>query len=274
MIHDQGNEFQGTEFQDLLNRWGIDDSPISVRNPQANAICERMHQVVASILRILLHSHPPQNIQAAIDIVDYALSTASHAMRILNHKTLGMSPGAVTFHRDMLLDIPFVAEGVVAMAVVVVVVAVVVLLCRRCRRHCCCCTDCCCCCCCCIDRVTLLEVFDKPKRQRQGCCCCGGRRRCCVVVVADTVVAATTVVVVASIVLPCCCCCGGRHHCVVVVMLLLRQLPSLLLSSSLLPTQLFPYIKSGFENITLLIVCCDTNSGKISSLGQILRYFP
>ena len=111
VVHDQGSEYQGQEFAALLQRWGgIDNVPISVRNPQANAICERMHQVVGNVLRTLLYSHPPQNIQGANDLVDYALATASHALRSSCHRTMGLSPGAVVFHRDMLIDIPFVAD--------------------------------------------------------------------------------------------------------------------------------------------------------------------
>ena len=39
-IHDQGTEFTGYEFQMLLQRQGIKDRPTTVKNPQANAICE------------------------------------------------------------------------------------------------------------------------------------------------------------------------------------------------------------------------------------------
>jgi transposase InsO family protein len=40
VIHDQGNEFQGMDFQVLLQQYGIEDAPTSVQNPQANAVCE------------------------------------------------------------------------------------------------------------------------------------------------------------------------------------------------------------------------------------------
>jgi transposase InsO family protein len=38
VIHDQGNEFQGMDFQVLLQQYGIEDVPTSVRNSQANAV--------------------------------------------------------------------------------------------------------------------------------------------------------------------------------------------------------------------------------------------
>jgi hypothetical protein len=45
------------------------------------AICEHMHQVVGNVLRTLFYSHVPQNVQDANALVDYALATASYALR-------------------------------------------------------------------------------------------------------------------------------------------------------------------------------------------------
>lgn len=36
VVHDQGPEYQGSDFQALLTRWGIKNIPTSVQNPQAN----------------------------------------------------------------------------------------------------------------------------------------------------------------------------------------------------------------------------------------------
>jgi len=89
---------------------GIKDVATTIKNPQANAVCERMHQTVTNILRPLLHAHFPQTAQAASDIVDTALATASHASRATLHRSLNNSPGALVFHRDMFLDIPLIAD--------------------------------------------------------------------------------------------------------------------------------------------------------------------
>ena len=44
ITYDRGNEFLGKEFQELVkNEYGITRKPITVRNPQANAIVERVH---------------------------------------------------------------------------------------------------------------------------------------------------------------------------------------------------------------------------------------
>jgi hypothetical protein len=109
-IHDAGGEFTGEPFQHVLRRNGIKDVPTSVKNPQANAICERMHQTVANTLRILTHVHVPQNIDQAHDMIDTCLATALHAVRATVHRSLKISPGAFVFQRDMFLDIPLIAN--------------------------------------------------------------------------------------------------------------------------------------------------------------------
>ena len=49
-VHDQGTEFTGIEFQTMLLQEGIKSVPSSVRNPQSNAIIERLHKTVGDML--------------------------------------------------------------------------------------------------------------------------------------------------------------------------------------------------------------------------------
>lgn len=109
-IHDNGGEFTGWEFQQLLEALGIKDVPTTSRNPTANAICERMHQTVGNILRTILHTDPPHTVTEARALVDSALATAMHAMRASISTTLGGSPGSLVFSRDMFLNIPLIAD--------------------------------------------------------------------------------------------------------------------------------------------------------------------
>lgn len=109
-IHDNGGEFIGEAFQNLLQQAGIDDAPTTSRNPQANSICERMHQTVANVLRTLTDLQPPTNEQEAQQMVENALATAMHATRCAIHRTLGISPGALVYQRDMFLDLPIIAD--------------------------------------------------------------------------------------------------------------------------------------------------------------------
>ena len=109
-IHDNGGESTGWEFQQLLEQCNIKDTPTTSRNPTANAICERMHQTVGNILRTLIHKNPPRGTRQAKELVDEALAVAQHALRCAVHTTLGSSPGALVFNRDMFLNIPLMAD--------------------------------------------------------------------------------------------------------------------------------------------------------------------
>ena len=109
-VHDQGGEFIGSEFQWLLNMFSVKDVSSTSKNPQSNSICERMHQTVGNILRTELYSNPPQNMPQARDIIDQALATAMHATRTTIATTLGSTPGALAFSRDMFLNIPLIAD--------------------------------------------------------------------------------------------------------------------------------------------------------------------
>jgi hypothetical protein len=109
-VHDKGGEFIGGPFQYLLTKFGIKDVQSTSKNPQSNAICERMHQTVGNVLRVLLHSNPPQTVGQAQNLIDEALSIASHAMRTTIATTLGSTPGALAFSRDMFLNVPLIAD--------------------------------------------------------------------------------------------------------------------------------------------------------------------
>ena len=52
ITYDRGNEFIGQDFKDMVKiEYNVTGKPITVRNPQANAIVERIHQVIANIIR-------------------------------------------------------------------------------------------------------------------------------------------------------------------------------------------------------------------------------
>ncbi len=57
-LHDKGGEFIRQNFQWLLEIFSINDVCSNSKNPQSNAICERMHQTVTNVLRTLLHTNP------------------------------------------------------------------------------------------------------------------------------------------------------------------------------------------------------------------------
>ena len=108
--HDNGGEFTGWEFQQPLADFGIKDVPTTSLNPASNGICERMHQTVGNVMRTLVHKNRPRTLKHAQIVIDQGLASASHAVRTNVNQTTGYTPGALAFHRDMLLNIPLVVD--------------------------------------------------------------------------------------------------------------------------------------------------------------------
>ena len=106
VIHVARSEFK-LHFEALCDSYGIKRKPTSVKNPQANAILERVHQVISTMLRTaeidMANSVAPSDI-------DTFLTNASWAIRSTYHTVLKASPGAAIFGRDMLFDIPYIAD--------------------------------------------------------------------------------------------------------------------------------------------------------------------
>ena len=110
VIHDQGGEFIGQAFQDGCAALGIATSSITSKNPQANAVCERAHGTIKNMLRTLVLGNPPTDPQIAYEYIEQAFASATYASRVAVHRALGVSPGALSFHRDMLLPLPVLAD--------------------------------------------------------------------------------------------------------------------------------------------------------------------
>ena len=92
VIHDQGSEFMGSAFQDLLCQAGIKSEPTMAHNPQGNSIIEAVHKSVGQVLRTLIHLHRLQTVHQAKATGDTALATAMHAMRCASHQALHLGP--------------------------------------------------------------------------------------------------------------------------------------------------------------------------------------
>jgi len=106
LIYDNGSEFK-LHFEHLCDSYGIKRKPTTVRNPQANAILERVHQVIGQMLRT---AELDMAKSVVPDDVDVFIDNAAWAIRSTYHTVLKASPGAAIFGRDMLFDIPFLAD--------------------------------------------------------------------------------------------------------------------------------------------------------------------
>ncbi len=106
IIYNNGSKFQ-LHFQSLCNTYGIKRKPTSVKNPQANAILERIHAGLGNMLRTskldMAKTVKPSDINVF-------LSDAAWAVCSTYHTVLKASPGAAIFGQDMLFDILFIAD--------------------------------------------------------------------------------------------------------------------------------------------------------------------
>ena len=108
ITYDRGGEFIGHDFQDMIkNDYGITKKPITTRNPQANAVVERVHQVIGNIIHTFeLHD----NYLDEEDPWKGILSATAFAVRATYHTTLQKTSGQLVFGRDMIYNIKHTAN--------------------------------------------------------------------------------------------------------------------------------------------------------------------
>jgi hypothetical protein len=106
IIYDNGSKFK-LNFEALCDSYRVKRKPTSIKNPQANAILERIHQAVMAMVRT---SEIDMADSVAPSDIDAVLTNASWAILSTNHTVLKASPGAAIFGRDMLFDIPFISD--------------------------------------------------------------------------------------------------------------------------------------------------------------------
>ena len=106
LVYDNGSEFK-LNFGYLCDSYGIKRKPTTIKNPQANATLGNVHQVLGQTLRTaeinMADSVTP-------DEVDVFLDNGAWAICSTYHTVLKASPGAAIFGRDMLFDVPFIAD--------------------------------------------------------------------------------------------------------------------------------------------------------------------
>ena len=105
IVFDRGTEFMAQFYKMCHNDYGLKRKPITNRNPQSNAIIERIHQTIGNIIRTfdvsnIVNKDPWSGILAAI----------MFAVRATYHKTLQASPMQLVFGQDAILNIKHVAD--------------------------------------------------------------------------------------------------------------------------------------------------------------------
>ena len=106
VIYNNGSEFK-LHFKQLCKEFGLKRKPVTVKNPQANAIVERVHQVVGNMLqtfKLESYDFDPKNPWGDL------LSGITWAIRSTYHTTLKATPGQLVFGRDMIHNLKFTAN--------------------------------------------------------------------------------------------------------------------------------------------------------------------
>jgi len=97
VVYDNGAEFTGQEFQELLDSYGIKAVSTTVRNPKSNGVIERVHLTMGDMLRTMTFSGTDwfADMQRALDAVAWAIRTTINPM--IKH-----SPCHLAFNQDMI----------------------------------------------------------------------------------------------------------------------------------------------------------------------------
>ena len=111
IVHDNGPEFLGHDFQFPLDYAGIKPTNISTHTPTSNSIIEASHKIIRQVLHTLLLLHNPTDPVQADYILDEAVATAMQALRCTPNTSLGnYSPGALLFQCNMFLNLPLITD--------------------------------------------------------------------------------------------------------------------------------------------------------------------
>ena len=105
-VHDNGNEFLGPEFSTMLRKNKIKSVPTTVKNPQSNAIVERIDQSISTMITISLRENPPNKFEEVSSLVYSKCMTSQYAIRATVNTTLKNTPGELAFGRSMLHPFP------------------------------------------------------------------------------------------------------------------------------------------------------------------------
>ena len=75
VIYDNGTEFTGQDFQELLDSYGIKAVSTTVRNPKSKGVIERVHLTMGDMLRTMTFSGTDwfADMQRALDAVAWAV---------------------------------------------------------------------------------------------------------------------------------------------------------------------------------------------------------
>jgi hypothetical protein len=97
VVFDNGGEFTGGEFQELLHSYGVQPVPTTVRNPKSNGVVERVHLTMGDMLQTITFAGNDWILEA-----QRTLDAVAWAIRTTVNPDLKYSPCHLAFQQDML----------------------------------------------------------------------------------------------------------------------------------------------------------------------------
>ena len=88
IVHDNGGEFNGFEFQEMLSSYAIVAKSTTVKNPCANSVAERVHLTKADMLRTQEFSGHDW-----FEVMNQILQSVAWAIRATIRTVTRFSPG-------------------------------------------------------------------------------------------------------------------------------------------------------------------------------------
>ena len=104
VVFDNGGEFVGREFQELLCSYGIERKPTTVLNPQSNGIKERMHLTMADMLRTMTITVADESEITWRTELEAAMQAIAWALRTTVSAGIKYSPANLALGCDMILN--------------------------------------------------------------------------------------------------------------------------------------------------------------------------
>ena len=107
IVMDRGKEFAAEVRETLKDECGINREVITTRNPQANAMVERVHQVTHQMIRTHEIKGKSSSPEAGWDGI---LAAVRRAVTSTVHTTTRATPTQLVFGRDAILNVRFQAD--------------------------------------------------------------------------------------------------------------------------------------------------------------------
>ena len=102
---DKGSEFKAEFAAMIEEEYGIEKRGISPRNPQANSVLERIHQVIGNMIKTFrIYDREDLDEQ---DPWSGILAAIMFGVRATYHTTLEATPMQLVFQRDAILPIDY-----------------------------------------------------------------------------------------------------------------------------------------------------------------------